>query len=101
MLQSPKRFLIIPTEPVLFLAGATFCYVVLIPFAVRYLLDVGSDFEQFITVRDFLRFALRLFEQLPRSVHSRSFLPVWLIISNRWPIGSLRAKSRTPSSQPA
>ena len=60
----PRRLLgigfVVVSATVLFLAGATFCYLVLIPFAVGYLLDVGSDFEQFVTVRDFLRFALRL-----------------------------------------
>jgi len=44
----------------LFTAGATFCYFVLIPFAVSYLLDVGGEFETAITVRDFLTFTVRL-----------------------------------------
>ena len=44
----------------LFVAGAAFSYFVLIPFAVAYLLDVGSDFAQAVTVRDFLKFVVRL-----------------------------------------
>ncbi len=44
----------------LFLSGIAFCYFVLLPFAVAYLLEVGSGFEHAITVRDFLTFAVRL-----------------------------------------
>lgn len=44
----------------LFLAGAAFCYFVLIPFAVSYLLGIGGEFETAITVRDFLGFTVRL-----------------------------------------
>jgi len=44
----------------LFLAGLAFCYLVLIPFAVAYLLQVGEQFESAITVREFLRFTVRL-----------------------------------------
>lgn len=44
----------------LFLAGAAFCYFVLIPFAISYLLGVGGEFETAITVRDFLGFTIRL-----------------------------------------
>jgi len=44
----------------LFAAGIAFCYMVLLPFAVAYLLQVGDDFEQAVTVRDFLTFTLRL-----------------------------------------
>lgn len=45
---------------VLFGAGLAFGYFVLLPFAVRYLLEIGGDFEQLITVREYLRFATRL-----------------------------------------
>lgn len=48
------------TASLLFLAGAAFCYFVLIPFAVAYLLDIGGEFETAITVRDFLSFTIRL-----------------------------------------
>lgn len=48
------------TALLLFLAGAAFCYFVLIPFAVAYLLEVGGEFETAITVRDFLGFTIRL-----------------------------------------
>lgn len=48
------------TATTLFLAGMAFCYLVLIPFAVSYLLEIGADFESAITVRDFLRFTVRL-----------------------------------------
>lgn len=44
----------------LFLAGLSFGYFVLIPFAVGYLLDVGKEFAHAITIRDFLRFTVRL-----------------------------------------
>lgn len=44
----------------LFLGGLTFCYVVMLPLAVRYLLQLGGSFETAITVRDFLSFTLRL-----------------------------------------
>ncbi len=48
------------TASVLFLAGLSFGYFILIPFAVSYLLDVGKDFAHAITIRDFLRFTIRL-----------------------------------------
>jgi len=41
-------------------AGLAFAYFVLIPFAVAYLLDVGAAFETAVTVREFLKFTLRL-----------------------------------------
>jgi sec-independent protein translocase protein TatC len=41
-------------------AGIAFAYFVLIPFAVAYLLEVGSEFETAVTVREFLTFTLRL-----------------------------------------
>lgn len=44
----------------LFLSGLYFCQRILLPFAVDYLLGVGSEFEQAITVREYLRFAVRL-----------------------------------------
>ena len=44
----------------LFLAGLGFAYFILIPFAVSYLLDVGKEFTHAITIRDFLRFTVRL-----------------------------------------
>jgi sec-independent protein translocase protein TatC len=44
----------------LFAAGLYFCHRILLPFAVDYLLDVGGDFEQAITIREYLKFALRL-----------------------------------------
>ena len=48
------------TACALFLAGLSFAYFILIPFAVSYLLDVGEEFAHAITVRDFLRFTVRL-----------------------------------------
>lgn len=44
----------------LFVGGATFCYRVMLPLAVTYLVGVGDDFQTAITVRDFLRFTIRL-----------------------------------------
>lgn len=44
----------------LFLGGVLFCYSVMLPVAVNYLIGVGSEFESAITVRDFLRFTVRL-----------------------------------------
>lgn len=44
----------------LFAAGVYFCHRVLLPFAVAYLLDVGEGFQQAITIREYLRFSLRL-----------------------------------------
>jgi len=37
-----------------------FCYFILLPFAIGYLLDIAVQFETAITVRDFLRFTTRL-----------------------------------------
>lgn len=48
------------TASCLFLAGVAFAYFVLIPFAVSYLLSMGSEFESAITVRDFLSLTVRL-----------------------------------------
>jgi sec-independent protein translocase protein TatC len=45
---------------VLFLGGMAFCYFILLPFAIAYLLDIAGQFETAITVRDFLRFSTRL-----------------------------------------
>jgi sec-independent protein translocase protein TatC len=50
----------IVTANLLGAAGMAFAYFVLIPFAVGYLLEVGSDFETAVTVREFLKFTLRL-----------------------------------------
>ncbi len=44
----------------LFVAGMAFCYYVLLPFAIDYLLDIAAEFETAVTVREFLRFATRL-----------------------------------------
>lgn len=44
----------------LFLGGMAFCYYILLPFAIAYLLDIAVQFETAITVRDFLRFTTRL-----------------------------------------
>ena len=44
----------------LFVLGVMFGHLVLLPFAVAYLLDVGEQFQQAITVREYLRFGLRL-----------------------------------------
>lgn len=52
--------LFVVTTTALFLMGAAFCYFVLLPFGIRYLLDIGVQFDHAITVRDFLRFAVRL-----------------------------------------
>ena len=48
------------TACALFLGGLSFAYFILIPFAVNYLLDVGKEFTHAITIRDFLRFTVRL-----------------------------------------
>lgn len=44
----------------LFIGGMAFCYFILLPFAIAYLLDIAAQFETAITVRDFLRFTTRL-----------------------------------------
>lgn len=44
----------------LFLGGIAFCYLVILPLAVAYLLEIGGDFDSIITVRHFLRFTVRL-----------------------------------------
>lgn len=44
----------------LFFGGMAFCYFILLPFAIAYLLDIAAGFETAITVRDFLRFSTRL-----------------------------------------
>ncbi|NKB90041.1 MAG: hypothetical protein GKS06_17655 [Acidobacteria bacterium] len=44
----------------LFVGGMAFCYFILLPFAIAYLLDIASQFETAVTVRDFLRFSTRL-----------------------------------------
>jgi sec-independent protein translocase protein TatC len=45
---------------VLFVAGLAFGYFVLLPFVVRYLLGVAEEFQYAVTVREYLRFALRM-----------------------------------------
>ena len=44
----------------LFVGGLTFSQLILMPYAVGYLLDIGSEFEHAITIRDYLRFSVRL-----------------------------------------
>lgn len=44
----------------LFVAGLAFGYFVLLPFVVDYLLSVAREFQYAVTVREYLRFALRL-----------------------------------------
>lgn len=48
------------SSTLLFVAGLAFGYFVLLPFVVGYLLEVARDFEYAITVREYLRFALRM-----------------------------------------
>ncbi|MGD8328789.1 MAG: twin-arginine translocase subunit TatC [Acidobacteriota bacterium] len=48
------------SSTLLFAAGLAFGYWVLLPFAVRYLLQVAQDFEYAVTIREYLRFALRM-----------------------------------------
>lgn len=45
---------------VLFLVGLAFGYWVLLPFVVRYLLRVAEEFRYAVTIREYLRFALRM-----------------------------------------
>ena len=44
----------------LFALGLTFGYLVLLPFVTTYLLDVAQEFRYAITVREYLKFALRM-----------------------------------------
>ena len=51
-------FVIIATG--LFFLGLAFGYLILLPFVVSYLLDVAAEFEYLVTVREYLKFALRM-----------------------------------------
>lgn len=53
-------FAFVLSATTLFLSGIAFCYLVLLPFAIAYLLEVGGGFEHAVTVRDFLTFSVRL-----------------------------------------
>ena len=45
---------------IMFVAGAAFGHQILLPFIVNYLLSVAGNFEYAITVRDYMRFSIRL-----------------------------------------
>lgn len=55
-----KAALFVLSSTLLFVAGLAFGYGVLLPFVVRYLLTVAEDFQYAVTVREYLRFALRM-----------------------------------------
>lgn len=55
-----KAAAFVVSSTLLFAAGLAFGYWVLLPFAVRYLLQVAQDFEYAVTIREYLRFALRM-----------------------------------------
>ncbi len=48
------------SSSILFLLGLAFGYWVLLPFVVRYLLGVAEQFRYAVTIREYLRFALRI-----------------------------------------
>ena len=55
-----KAFVFVVTSTALFLLGLAFGYWVLLPFVVRYLLGVAEEFQYALTIREYLRFALRM-----------------------------------------
>ncbi len=55
-----KAFVFVVSSTALFLLGLAFGYWVLLPFVVRYLLGVAEQFRYAVTIREYLRFALRI-----------------------------------------
>ena len=55
-----KAIVFVFASSVLFLVGLAFGYWVLLPFVVRYLLRVAEEFRYAVTIREYLRFALRM-----------------------------------------
>ena len=55
-----KAFVFVVSSTALFLLGLAFGYWVLLPFVVRYLLGVAEQFRYAVTIREYLRFALRM-----------------------------------------
>ena len=55
-----KATLFVLSSTLLFFVGLAFGYWVLLPFVVRYLLTIAEDFQYAVTVREYLRFALRM-----------------------------------------
>ena len=55
-----KAVVFVAASSVLFLLGLAFGYWVLLPFVVRYLLGVAEEFRYAVTIREYLRFALRM-----------------------------------------
>lgn len=55
-----KAVVFVAASSVLFLVGLAFGYWVLLPFVVRYLLGVAEEFRYAVTIREYLRFALRM-----------------------------------------
>lgn len=45
---------------ILFVAGAAFGHQILLPFVIKYLLAVAEQFEYAVTIREYLRFSMRL-----------------------------------------
>ncbi len=55
-----KAFVFVVSSTALFLLGLAFGYWVLLPFVVRYLLGVAEQFRYAVSIREYLRFALRM-----------------------------------------
>ncbi|MEC8944553.1 MAG: twin-arginine translocase subunit TatC [Acidobacteriota bacterium] len=55
-----KAVVFVAASSVLFLVGLAFGYWVLLPIVVRYLLGVAEEFRYAVTIREYLRFALRM-----------------------------------------
>ncbi len=55
-----KAVAFVISSTTLFLLGLAFGYWVLLPFVVRYLLGVAEQFQYAVTIREYLRFALRM-----------------------------------------
>ena len=71
----------------LFIGGVSFCHQLLLPFAVAYLLEVGEAFQHALTVREYLRFSLRLLLALGLAAQ----LPLVSLTAAR--IGLIRART--------
>jgi sec-independent protein translocase protein TatC len=78
------------SSTLLFAAGLAFGYWVLLPFAVRYLLQVAQDFEYAVTIREYLRFALRMLLAMGVSAQ----LPLLSFVAARFGLVSARRMLR-------
>jgi sec-independent protein translocase protein TatC len=93
-LAARERRVVVPfllAFPVLFLAGAIFCYLVVLPPAIRFLQGINSEsFQTLVQARDYYRFTLMLMGAMGLLFQ----IPIAVVAANRAGIVSVRQLRR-------